>query len=178
VRVLAVAAFGQSAAPHPAFEAASFKKGSCEQRPVEDAKGDHIILRNLPMLIFVRVAYDVPFDRVQGPAWLNVECCDLVAKLSPDCTRPMLGRVLQNLLVERVKLQAQTDETRAPVYALVVGKQAPLLKESSPGGQFRPRCEIQGRNRTCTCQHTTMTRDYFDLPVVDLTGLTAAYASP
>jgi uncharacterized protein (TIGR03435 family) len=88
-------------------------------------------------------------------------------------------------LVERFKLAIHNEEQPVPVYALVLGKHSPKLKEVD--GSARSGCKVGVANgmRAYTCQNTTMAQlaeklrnvagGYLDHAVVDLTGLKGAY---
>lgn len=180
------AIFGQVPASAPTFEVASVKVNTSGERASVDAKGDRLLLYNMPMAVIVALAYQVPNDRVTGPGWLVTEGYDIVAKFGPATTRETLWPMLQNLLAERFKLTFHHEEKPVPVWALVVGKNGPKLKESSADNQVKPGCNRQGVQLTCSSQKTTMaklaenlprwvSRDWFGMPIVDQTGLAGAY---
>jgi uncharacterized protein (TIGR03435 family) len=178
--------FGQAATGSaPAFEVASVKVNTSGERPTVDAKGDKLTMFNMPLRAIVALAYQVPNDRVTGPGWLD-NGFDIVAKFGPDTTRETLWPMLQNLLAERFKLAMHHEQTPVPVYALVVGKSGPKLREASAGSAPKSTCSPQGTLFTCVNQKMTMedlaknlprwvSRDWFDLPIVDETGLPGAY---
>jgi uncharacterized protein (TIGR03435 family) len=180
VALSSAATFGQS------FEVASVKVNTSGERPSESGKGDRLTMYNMPMRALIATAYQVPFDRVVGPNWLDTEGYDIVAKPAPDATREMLWPMLQNLLAERFKLAVHREQKVVPVWALVVGKQGPKLKESSDENQVKPGCGRQGVQLTCSSHRSTMarlaedlhrwvSRDWFGLPIVDQTGLQGVY---
>jgi len=131
-----VAAFGQSPSARPEFEVASVKK-SAPAQPDQFNIGVHIdgaMVRYsyLPMRSYIRMAYGVKDYQVLGPDWLGTENYDIAAKLPDGATRSQLPEMLQSLLAERFKLVLHRDTRELPVYALVVGKNGPKLKESAP----------------------------------------------
>ena len=140
------------------------------------------------MFVLVAQAYQVNYDRLVGPDWIRTERYDIDAKFPPDAKSDTLWPMLQNLLAERFKLVVHRDQTLAPVYALVVGKNGPKLQESAADSTVRAKstCSRQGLQLTCKCQKMTMqgltenlprwmSRDWFDLPIVDQTDLAGAY---
>jgi uncharacterized protein (TIGR03435 family) len=121
-----------------------------------------------------------------GPDWLETEGYDIVAKFGPETTGETLLLMMQNLLADRFRLAIHHEQKAVPVYALVVGKDGPRLREAPADSQIKSTCSRQGTQLTCQNQKTTMAqlaqnlprwmpRDWFDLPVVDLTGLRDAY---
>src|ERR1039457_6474988 len=95
-------AYGQEAtASVPAFEVASVKVNTSGAPASGDAKGDRLTLYNMPLKVIVARAYQVTNDKVTGPAWLDTDSYDIVAKFAPDTARRDLWLMLQNLLVER-----------------------------------------------------------------------------
>ena len=129
-----IVAFGQSPSARPEFEVASVKKSA----PVVAGQvniGVHIdgaMVRysTLPMKSYIRMAYRVNDYQVLGPDWLATENFDIAAKLPEGATRAQLPEMIQSLLAERFKLVVHRDKKEFPVYALVVAKNGPKLKES------------------------------------------------
>ena len=75
-------------------------------------------------------AYGVKGFQISGPGWLDSERYDIVAKLPRGATKAEFMVMLQNLLAERFKLTLHREKKDLPMYALVVGKNGPKLKES------------------------------------------------
>ena len=94
----------------PAFEVASVKVNTSGAPPSGDAKGDRLTLYNMPLKVIVARAYQVTNDKVTGPAWLDTDSYDIVAKFAPDTARRDLWLMLQNLLVERFKLAIHHEQ--------------------------------------------------------------------
>jgi uncharacterized protein (TIGR03435 family) len=129
-----IVAFGQSASARPEFEVASVKK-SAPATPGQVNIGVHIdgaMVRysTLPMRSYIRMAYRVNDYQVLGPDWLATENFDIAAKLPEGATRAQLPEMIQSLLAERFKLVLHRDKKEFAVYALVVAKNGPKLKES------------------------------------------------
>lgn len=62
---------------------------------------------------------------------LDAKTFEVVASLPPGVTRAQMRGMLQNLLTERFHLALHREEKTMPVYALVVGKNGPKLKEAA-----------------------------------------------
>jgi uncharacterized protein (TIGR03435 family) len=199
IRVLAIAlvcssvAYCQTAAPAtPSFEVASVKVNTTGGRPDGDTKGDRLTLTNMPMKVIIALSYRVTNDRVIGPAWLDTDGFDIVAKLAPDTTEANLWLMMQNLLIERFHLSVHRDQTPASVYALVAARKSTGLRQSPTDAKLDPTCDREGvcardgRQFTCrSCQSTMAdlvrnlprwsSQDWFGMPIVDQTGLPGKY---
>jgi uncharacterized protein (TIGR03435 family) len=77
-------------------------------------------------------AYGVKSYQISGPSWMDTERFDIVAKVPKGATKDDVKLMLQNLLAERFKLTLHHEKKDLPMYALVVGKNGPKLKESPP----------------------------------------------
>ena len=80
-------------------------------------------------------AYDVWFDQVSGPAWLNdgsAYAYRIDATLPPNTTMEQFRLMLQNLLAERFHLRLHHETKLRPGYELVVASGGPKLKEWNP----------------------------------------------
>jgi uncharacterized protein (TIGR03435 family) len=80
----------------------------------------------------VRVAYRVKPYQISGPDWMASERFDVLAKLPEGAHSEQVPEMLQALLAERFKLTVHRESKEHAVYALVVGKNGPKLKESPP----------------------------------------------
>jgi uncharacterized protein (TIGR03435 family) len=150
----ACTAFGQAAADSPMFEAASVKPAE-----PQTGMGIRVMMRggpgtpdpgqinysNVSLKNVLTVAYGVKGYQINGPKWLDSERFDIVAKIAQGSTKEQFQLMLQNLLAERFKLTLHHETKELPIYALVVGKNGPKLKESAdddasaaPGGTAGP----------------------------------------
>jgi uncharacterized protein (TIGR03435 family) len=142
-------AFGQSAATPLSFEVASIKPAA----PVLDGRlmirmgGDpgRLDWSNVSLKDIIRQAYEVKDYQISGPDWLASTRFDVVAKLPADTPRSKVPEMLQALLAERFKVTVHRETKELPMYALVVGKNGPKMKESEvdpnappPGGGSGP----------------------------------------
>jgi uncharacterized protein (TIGR03435 family) len=76
-------------------------------------------------------AYGVKPYQVSGPDFINGQRFDIAAKMPEGSTKDDAPKMLRALLEDRFKLQALTKVEDHPVYALIVGKGGPKLKESA-----------------------------------------------
>jgi uncharacterized protein (TIGR03435 family) len=97
-------------------------------------------------------AYDVNEYQISGPNWLDGERFDIVAKIPQGATKEQFRLMLRNLLAERFKLALHHETKDLPMYALVVGKGGPKLKEAveedaaAPQGAAEPPPPPPGRD--------------------------------
>jgi uncharacterized protein (TIGR03435 family) len=156
--VVAVPAWGQQQAP--AFEVASVKRnGSWFSRGFSFGGGaGQFTATNVPLRELILAAYQVqPFQVEGGPAWINSDHFDIVAKLPGVPPPPRPGEptfrqlALRRLLAERFKLVLRHQTKDFPVYALVTvrpdGKLGPRLHKSTTDcttAANRSLCSIQG----------------------------------
>lgn len=127
--------FGQSTAT-PQFEVASVK-------PAPPPTGGRIMMRmasdagrldwaNVTLKACIAAAYRIKEYQISGPDWLTSERYNLVAKLPEGASSGQVPEMLQALLAERFKLKLHRDTKEQPIYALVVAKNGPKMKESDP----------------------------------------------
>jgi uncharacterized protein (TIGR03435 family) len=83
-------------------------------------------LKNLFMTAFEVRAY-----QVNGPAWLDTERYDIVAKVPAGTTKEQVNVMWQNLLTERFGVKLHHESKEFQVQELVVGKDGPKMKESA-----------------------------------------------
>jgi uncharacterized protein (TIGR03435 family) len=79
----------------------------------------------------ISVAYKLKPYEITGPDWMAQQRFDIIAKFPAGATRDDIPHMLQALLKERLKLDAHVESKEHPVLALVVGKGALKLREST-----------------------------------------------
>jgi uncharacterized protein (TIGR03435 family) len=75
-------------------------------------------------------AYNLEPYQVTAPDWMASERFDIVALLPEGTTRDDVPLMLKALLADRFKLRTHFEDREQSVYALVVSKDGPKLKES------------------------------------------------
>ena len=80
----------------------------------------------------IRIAYKVKAYQITGPDWMKSQRFDILAKMPEGANKDQVPEMLQALLADRFKLTIHRDKKEQAVYALVVGKGGPKLKESPP----------------------------------------------
>jgi uncharacterized protein (TIGR03435 family) len=185
IAVLPSATFGQPGTA-PSFEVASIK---LHQGPVTQVSaqpsGPRIRITAYGLVGLIMDAYDVKFDEISGgPGWMNTDRFDIEAVAQGEVTpaKAQLKLMLQSLLMDRFKLKVHRETRVMPVYALVVGKGGPKLKESAPDAE-PSLTSIGTRSAQLTVVKGGMDRlaiqlsssPGVDRPVIDKTGLTGSY---
>jgi len=192
--VLAARAFCQSATPQ--FEVASVKEA-----PPPTGNGIRVRMggdagrldyANVTLRDCIRIAYRVKEYQISGPDWLSAQRYDLVAKLPEGASRDQVPEMLQALLADRFKLKVHRDTKEQPIYALVVAKNGPKIKQSDPnegppGGAVPPgapggprgmmqigRGSLQAKQMTVSNFADLLAR-IVDRPIVDMTELKGNY---
>ncbi len=107
----------------PRFEVASVRINQSQAcRGRWDIRLSHgtLTAENAPLKRIISRAYRLTDDRISGPRWLDSECYDITAKAGADLAERDVMPMLQSLLVERFRLDAELDSSERPVLALMV----------------------------------------------------------
>lgn len=128
-------------APKVEFEAASVKPSGPQRAgggiPGKilggPGTGDPIQLRGnrITLLNLIRTAYDVPYDQISGPGWLQTEVYDIDARVARGSTKDQLKLMLRNLLADRFRLSFHREPREFDVYVLSVWKNGAKLKPTT-----------------------------------------------
>jgi uncharacterized protein (TIGR03435 family) len=126
----------QAPTPRPEFEAASIKPntagGLINLRP---PVGGRFTATNATLKMLIDVAYKVrTYQLSGGPGWIDSEHYDLTAKAEGNPNQDQVFLMLQKLLEDRFQLRLHHETKEMPVYALVVAKNGPKLKEFTESG--------------------------------------------
>ncbi|SPE41360.1 conserved hypothetical protein [Candidatus Sulfopaludibacter sp. SbA3] len=167
----------------PAFEVASVKPAEGGGPPGDmphnmDPSPGHLAMRNVPLRYAIEWAFDLKDYQISGPEWIKVdERYDIVAKAAGPATDDQMKPMLQALLLQRFQMKVHKETKDLPVYALVLGKGPPKVKEVPADGQPGLRGDPNG----VTFHQFGLWRLAFlltrrmDRPVLDLTGLKGVY---
>jgi uncharacterized protein (TIGR03435 family) len=80
----------------------------------------------------LRTAYEVKAYQITGPDFIKSERFDISATMPQGATKEQVPAMLRALLEERFALKIHKDSKPVPVYALIVGKGGPKLKDAAP----------------------------------------------
>jgi uncharacterized protein (TIGR03435 family) len=143
------AAFGQTPAAPLAFEVASIKPAPpISPMTVASGKPIHagmkidasrVDIGYFGLLELIAKAYDVKGYQISGPDWITSftaqasgQKFDIIAKMPEGTTKEQVPEMLRTLLADRFKLTVHRETKEHSVYALVVGKGGPKMKEAEP----------------------------------------------
>jgi len=169
---LLVLAAGAAMAQTAAFEVASVKPAAPLDRGQLLSGEAHVGMKidaarvdigSMSLADLIRVAYRVKPYQISGPNWMASERFDVLAKMPEGATSEQVPEMLQALLAERFKLTVHRESKEHAVYALVVGKNGPKLKESLPdadapagggapaaGDNVNPQVRVSGRGENAS----------------------------
>ena len=85
---------------------------------------------NVSLSNLIQTAWDVKEYQISGPAWLQSVRFDISAKVPAGATKAQSKIMLQNLLADRFKLVLHHSTKEESIYALLVAKGGPKLKEA------------------------------------------------
>lgn len=86
---------------------------------------------NATLKTLLTIAYDVKNYQVNGPAWLDTERYDIIAKVPEGATKEQVNVMWQNLLRERFGMVVHHDSKEFQVDELQVAKGGSKLKETT-----------------------------------------------
>jgi uncharacterized protein (TIGR03435 family) len=100
-------------------------------------------ISSLPLSQLINLAFKTKQYQVTGPSWLTaspmgMDRFDIRATLPEGATEKDVPEMLQALLVERFKLVFHRESAEMPIYALLVGKGGPKMKEAAPDPEPAP----------------------------------------
>ena len=141
--LVSLPALSQTAPPRPEFEVASIRP-SGPQPPSTLGIGLHIdgaqvTFNYLALRDYIAMAYDLKNYQISGPDWLATTRFDIAGKVPAGTGRDQVRPMLRSLLEDRFQMKTHRDTKEFAVYALVVAKGGPKMKESPldpEGGDF------------------------------------------
>src|SRR3954471_3525241 len=153
--IAAGVAMAQAPAPKPQFEVATIKPAPPLNPEMIAAGKMHVGMKTdagrvdigfMSLNDLIIAAYKVKQHQIAGPDWMKTERFDILAKLPEGATKEQVPEMLQSLLAERFGLTFHKEMREQPVYALVVAKGGPKLKESSTEEEPAPKPDEKGGN--------------------------------
>ena len=182
------AAFGQPAEPAPAFEVASVKANAAGAGGAGPGRGREtvtpspagITMKNVHLKSVIQWAYHLQAIQVSGPAWLDDNRYDIVAKTAGEVPTDQQRVMMQTLLAQRFKLVCHPETKDMPAYVLTVAKGGHKMKkaesegemEVKPGGSNRM---VASFSKVTVAQLAEFASSPLQGVVVDQTGLKGGY---
>jgi uncharacterized protein (TIGR03435 family) len=183
--LVAGAAFGQPAETPPSFEVASVKpslpaaEGMRLQPNLITPSPGGVTMTSTSFKAVVQWAYHLQSIQVVGPAWLDSNRYDIVAKASAASSPEQLRRMMQTLLAQRFQLTFHRDTKVMPAYIVSVAKGGHKMKPSEGEGEMQ--IKPTGKGLTVAFTHVTLAQlaEFASSPlqgvIVDQTGLQGAW---
>jgi uncharacterized protein (TIGR03435 family) len=166
---------------NPEFAVASIKPSDpSAQGKGFRVRGSEFSTINTSLSDMITFAYGLhPRQIVGGPAWIESDKYDLVAKPDGEGTPndKQWKIMVQKLIADRFKFTFHKAQRELSVYALIVGKNGPKLTKSAgnpsglPGLFFRGLGVLPATNATMADFAGVMQTTVLDRPVVDQTNL-------
>jgi uncharacterized protein (TIGR03435 family) len=129
----------------PQFEVAAIKPNNSGARTVSICVPSPGSFRaqNVWLRFLVQVAWDVKdFQVLGGPGWATSDRYDVTAKATENAQLPEMRPMLKALLEDRFQLTLHTETRELPAYALLVGKGAVKLRQTSEGSCAMPNSDM------------------------------------
>lgn len=143
------AAFSQAADGTPAFEVASVKvsetpvggggRGGGGRQDVITPSPGGVSMSNVRLKSAIQWAYHLQTVQVSGPAWMETNRYDVMAKAAGPVSLDELRLMMQTLLAERFKLACHKETKEMPAYVVTVGKGGPKMTPSDGEGELQMR---------------------------------------
>jgi len=161
----------------PAFEVVSIKPLAPDApfptaRPVRTA--GRIQYPRISLSLLILQAYDVRPYQIDGPSWMMTQMYEFSAKIPEGVATDQIPLMLQGMLRDRFGLRTRWESKEQAVFALVVGKNRPKLKESSPEtretSQFLMLGHLETKHANIS-KFAMMLAGILGRPVLDNTGI-------
>jgi uncharacterized protein (TIGR03435 family) len=135
IAVLAILLTGLLLAQSPQFEVASvrpFAPGPGQVAAGLHFDGAQVRGVGLSLRDYLATAYRFKATLISGPDWTATERYDISATLPDGGKKAQVPEMLQALLADRFQVKLHKDKKELPIYALVLAKGPPKLKELPP----------------------------------------------
>jgi uncharacterized protein (TIGR03435 family) len=178
--ILAVVTLASGQQTEPRFEVASIKPSPSDggNTNIPTPTPDRFEAHNITARTLIALAWDVRVFQVSGgPAWLDSQRYDIVAKPDGNAEDQHLRRMVRTLLAERFLLQAHHATKEMPVFTLEIAKGGAKLPPASPGNDP----DIRGRGGHLTAKRVTaellarILANELERPVLNRTGIDGAF---
>ena len=176
--LIALAAFGQT----PEFEVVSIKpspRGASGSVAIgKSANPGTIAFTGITPKDLIARAYALTPYQIAGPASLDEDRYDVLAKASAPASDSDQRAMLQSMLAARFHLAAHTETREVPAYDLVAVKSGPKIQAAPPtdaGARVYPnRSGIRATGVTMQ-RFAELLSARLDRPVLDKTGLSGVF---
>jgi uncharacterized protein (TIGR03435 family) len=152
---------------------------------------DRATYQNITLQSLLMSAYDLKPSQISGPAWIESERFDIVAKIPEGAPRDEVPVMLQNLLAERFRITLHSETKEHPGSILGIGKDGPKLiptknQDSAPSADpdasrrpasmsFTPGGDSMKLNGATMPAFADVLSRILGRPVLDSTGLSGTF---
>jgi uncharacterized protein (TIGR03435 family) len=137
-----------------------------------------ITLQSVPAKEVIARAYSLRGYQISGPAWIDEERYDIVARVGRPASDAEQRLMLQSMLADRFQLTAQSETRVLPGYELAVGKNGPKLQVATPdeiGSRVFPNAPGVRAKQISMQRLAELLSTKLDRPVADGTGVSGAF---
>ena len=165
----------------PSFAVASIKPSAAEVKFEHDGNTEvfpgAVTMRDVTVSTCIKWAYDVQDSQISGPAWLQSDHFDVMARADEPVAVEQLKLMMQSLLAERFKLSFHRQDKELRSFLMTIAKGGHKMHESAPGEtQSRQNSAIGTIVKAMTMgEFANFIAGPLQLPVVEMTGLTGRY---
>jgi uncharacterized protein (TIGR03435 family) len=161
IAILAVLAFVDVRAKAQLFDVATIRASQIKGGGALASSPGTLTIRNLPLRMILAAAHGIAEYQVSGPAWLNQERFDIVAKTDATVeTQDEMLPLLRPLLADRFRLTTHRETRQLPSYVLRVARGGPKMEIAGDGAPaempFKKANKSNGTRLHST--HLTMTQ--------------------
>jgi len=134
-------------------------------------------MRDVTVNTCIKWAYGVQDSQILGPVWMGADHFDISAKADGPVGDAQMKLMMRALLAERFKLSFHREDRELKMFALMVAKGGPKLREAAADGKPSMQNSANGTiaKSTTMPEFGDMLSGPLQTPVVDKTGLTGRY---
>jgi uncharacterized protein (TIGR03435 family) len=172
---------GVARAAEPVFAVASIKPSAAEVKFEHDGKTEvfpgAVTMHDVTVATCIKWAYEVQDSQISGPAWLQSDHFDILARADGAVGLDQLRPMMRSLLADRFKLSFHRQDKELRSFLMTVAKGGHKLHESAEGtAPSRQNSAIGTTVKAMTMgEFANFIAGPLQLPVVDMTGLTGKY---
>jgi uncharacterized protein (TIGR03435 family) len=187
MKALVIAAIGLAVLPCAWSGTLAFEVASIKPAPPPTGKGlsvrvsqdkGRITMTNVSLRDVLTHAFNVKVQQLNTPDWMESTRFDITAKLPEGANKDQVPEMLRTMLAERFQLTTHKESKVMPVYALIVAKGGPKLKEFPGEGGLNTGGSAKGRTMKGKVSMSTLADSLsgmLDRPVVDMTEIHGSY---
>jgi uncharacterized protein (TIGR03435 family) len=172
---------GSQTSKRPEFDAVSIKASSARGGflaiGTSASPGSVTLTGTTPKDVIAR-AYSLKRYQILGPAWIDQEHYDIIARAVGRASDAEQRLMLQAMLTDRFQMVAHTETRTLPAYELVVGKKGPKLqaaKADEIGSRVFPNAPGISGKQISMPRLAELLSLKLDRPVADETGLPGVF---